>query len=428
MLVLVIEDEPDLRELSQVVLEDADMLVVTASDGERALRLLEKITPDVIVTDMMMPVLDGFGFLEGYRRLTDTPAPVVAVSSLAAYLDEAQAMGVAAVLEKPFPPGDLVEVVREVAAKASSASLRRSEPPPELEAARLRAVLELHLDAPAPEKRLHEFVVAVARYFEVPMALVSVVDQTKQFWTAGCGVPVVEWPPAGTPRKQAFCTHAVVAKAALVVQDSLANPLFRDNPVVTEGKFRFYAGVPLVVRHGEAVGTLCLLDFEPHAFSHFDLELLSLFANRVLCAFERREKEREPHIPDSAFRYLQYFDEALGAFGTSAFHDLAVVECARAIERREELACVVMAVPFKRLSEIVEALTAARPRSLVGRLGHARLGWLVPAAAADEAEALARTAAGRHAFVHAITLDRYAGAIPTLLNDAEAALGDAGLA
>src|SRR5690606_35062908 len=114
MLVLVIEDEPDLRELSQFVLEDAGMLVVTVSDGARPLRLPERARPDVIVTDPMMPALDGFGLLEGYRERADLSAPVVAASSMGAYLDEAQRLGVAGVLEKPFAPRDLVEIVRQV--------------------------------------------------------------------------------------------------------------------------------------------------------------------------------------------------------------------------------------------------------------------------------------------------------------------------
>ena len=235
MFVLLIEDEPDLRELGQLALENAGMLVVTATDGARALQLLERIEPDVIVTDLMMPVLDGFGFLEAYRASGRAKAPVLAVSAFEGYLGEALAAGASATLLKPFAADAFVEAVRSiagVAAAAPAASPSSSEPVTEVSAEeereeqreeqRLRAVLDLGLHELAPERRLHDFVADVAAHFDVPIALLSVVDHERQFWSAGCGLPPGEaGPEHGGPREHAFCTHAVVARAALVVQDTL---------------------------------------------------------------------------------------------------------------------------------------------------------------------------------------------------------------
>lgn len=439
MFVLLIDDEPDLRDLAQTALEDADMVVVPASDGARALRILERMKPDVIVTDLMMPVLDGFGFLAAYEKLDGQKAPVVATSSFEPYLDRAEDAGASAVLAKPYSAKGLVDTVRRVVAQQKqepapivSAPPQSSVPPVhngENEANRLLALRDLRLDEPAPEQRLHDFVVEVAQHFDVPIALISVVDATLQYWVAGCGVAPDE---AGRnyagPREKSFCTHAVAARAALVVQDSLRNPFFRDNPVVKERGFRFYAGVPLISRHGEAVGTLCLLDKQPRKFTHADLELLSLFANRVLSALEWREKRAAPEIPDSAFRFLQYYDDELGVFGKAAFQDLAIVEAARAAEDRHRLVCVALAAPHRHLGAIAEALASARPRTIVGRLDHARLGWLVPGVTVAEAKQMALDVAGAHAFAEGTQLDRYAGAIPTILEKLETSLGDAGLA
>jgi GAF domain-containing protein len=62
----------------------------------------------------------------------------------------------------------------------------------------------------------------------------------------------------------------VAARAALVVQDTLDNPFFRDNILVRAKGLRFYAGVPLISRHGEALGTLCVLDQHARTFTHKD--------------------------------------------------------------------------------------------------------------------------------------------------------------
>jgi GAF domain-containing protein len=197
--------------------------------------------------------------------------------------------------------------------------------------------------------------------------------------------------------------------------------------VKTRG-LRFYAGVPLIARHGEALGTLCLLDFKPRRFTYFDLELLSVFGKCVLSAMERREKRTATEVPESAFRYLQYIDEELDVFGKAAFNDLATAEGARASEVGDKVSCVAVAVPARRLKATAETLRSRQARSFIGRLGHARLGWLVPGWTAEQSRTAALQAAGPHAFAEAVELDRYPGAARLALATLETALGDAGLA
>jgi CheY-like chemotaxis protein len=120
MLVLFVEDERELRELGQLVLEGAGMLVVTASDGERALDLLDRLKPEVLVTDMTMPVLDGLSFLEAYFARPEHSAPVVCVSAFESSLATAMSAGAAAVLVKPYSAPALVDTVRRVASGTSA--------------------------------------------------------------------------------------------------------------------------------------------------------------------------------------------------------------------------------------------------------------------------------------------------------------------
>lgn len=425
-LILVVDDDPDLLELTERCLErQGDMMVVTARDGERALKLLQVLTPDVIVTDLMMPILDGLAFLRRYKQRPDA-APVLAVSALDVYLDQARRLGADAILPKPFELPKLIELVRQMA----TGGLPAEQPPPTApdEAARLQAILDLDLDRKAPEEWLERFLQEVASHFGVQTALISIVTEDRQRWAAACGLPDALERQGGTPRGQSFCTHAVNARAALVVQDACDNAFFRDNALVTEHRLRFYAGVPLITRHGQAVGTLCLLDTRPRQFTHPDLELLTVFGRCVMSAFEWREKRQASDVPDAAFRFLYYVDRDLDCFGRAAFVELAAVECARAAESGRPVSCVAVAMPPKRLRESVDALRRCHPAGLVGRLGYARLGWLVPDVDAPSARRQALEATGPHSFAEAADLGKYPGAPRQAVQDLELALGDAGLA
>jgi CheY-like chemotaxis protein len=426
--VLLVEDDADLLEVTQLFLEGEGFIVVPARNGERALKLLERFRPDVILTDLMMPVLDGFGFIKAYRTRPGEPAPVVVVSSLARYLVEARKLGVAAALEKPFDLAVLTDVLRRVGAGQPVADLAPPPPSPELEAARLHTISELQLDQPAPEENLHAFIDQVAAHFRVPIALISVVTEHAQFWTAGCGIPEEFASARGGPRHDSFCTHAVVGRSPLVVQDTRENPLFQGNVFTTRHGIRFYAGVPLVTRHGESIGTLCLLDQVPREFTHADLELLRVLGCCVLSALEWREKRLRPEIPESSYRFLEYLDRELDILGKRAFQELAVAEAARAAERRTRLGFVVLAVPPPRLKQVVRELRGVGDSSFLGRLGHSRVGGLLPGLTAAEARGAAQAVGGPDAVVAAADLEGYTANVTRLFEDLELSLGDAGLA
>lgn len=113
------------------------------------------------------------------------------------------------------------------------------------------------LDTPA-EQRVDRFTRLAAMTFGVPIALVSLVDQNRQWFKSRCGLDVAE-----TPRSMAFCSHAVELGDMLVIEDAAADPRFAANPLVTGAPhIRFYAGQPLF-SDGQAVGTLCIIDRAP---------------------------------------------------------------------------------------------------------------------------------------------------------------------
>lgn len=403
--VLLVDDDPDLLELGRTVLETDSVRVVTSPDGRRALQMLDLVEPDVIVLDMMMPELDGLGFLREYAARPLPRAPVIAVSSFSPYLDEARDFGAASVLRKPYDPAQLRTVVREIVGGNRPDGVS-SDVPREDERARLRAMVELRVDQPALEPGMQRFLDEVASTFGVPIAGISAVTADRQQLVTHC--TMLERDDGG-PREQAFCTHAVAARAALVIQDALENPFFRDNPSVTVRGFRFYAGVPLIAAQGEAVGTLCILDYKPHSFTHYDLEILSLFARRVLAVLDARHKQAHPDTPDSVYRNLQQHDETLDIYGKSLFEDLVVVEAARSLVRGERSSLVVVQLPADRLASSVDALRDAVDGGLLGRLDTSRIGVIVRGQGAHDAESIVRRVCGDGALVASTDLDRYPG-------------------
>lgn len=116
------------------------------------------------------------------------------------------------------------------------------------------------LDTP-PEDCFDRITRLAARYFDVPIALVSLVDEGRQWFKSRCGLDVSE-----TSREVAFCAHAILQPDVMVVPDAKLDARFVENPLVIGGPgLRFYAGAPLVSANGTKIGTLCVADKAPRA-------------------------------------------------------------------------------------------------------------------------------------------------------------------
>lgn len=149
-------------------------------------------------------------------------------------------------------------------------------PPNETERlAALRALLIL--DTP-PEQRYDKIVQFAAREFDVPTAVISLSDERRQWFKASVGMNACE-----ATRATSFCGHAIMQAEILVVEDALADPRFADNPLVTcAAPVRFYAGAPLLLPSGLALGTLCLIDQVPRRFDAVELAILSTLRDLVV--------------------------------------------------------------------------------------------------------------------------------------------------
>ncbi|HEU5316015.1 MAG TPA: GAF domain-containing protein, partial [Chloroflexota bacterium] len=140
------------------------------------------------------------------------------------------------------------------------------------------------LDTPA-EQAFDDIALLAAHICHAPIALVSLVDEARQWFKARVGMDLTE-----TPREVAFCAHAINTPDDLfVVPDSHEDPRFADNPlVIGQPHLRFYAGAPLVTPDGHAVGTLCVIDRHPRRLDREQAAALRVLAREVTAQLELR--------------------------------------------------------------------------------------------------------------------------------------------
>ncbi len=154
---------------------------------------------------------------------------------------------------------------------------------PTNEAVRHQSLCELAILDTAAEARFDRITRVAQRHFNVPIALVSLVDSERQWFKSRQGLDASE-----TPRDISFCGHAILADDIFYIANTLEDPRFADNPLVMGGpKIRFYAGAPLHAPDGQRIGTLCIIDDKPRTFSQDELTVLRDLADAVEAELER---------------------------------------------------------------------------------------------------------------------------------------------
>jgi PAS domain S-box-containing protein len=155
---------------------------------------------------------------------------------------------------------------------------------PSDEVARLAALHGLNILDTPPEPAFDSLARLAANACHTPVALVSLVDEKRQWFKARFGLDVLE-----TPRDSAFCAHAILEDPLLEVCDALADERFAENPLVIGAPaIRFYAGVPIRTRDGHALGTICVIDFVPRKLDDAQRWILRALAEQTAAQFELR--------------------------------------------------------------------------------------------------------------------------------------------
>ena len=158
------------------------------------------------------------------------------------------------------------------------------------EAERLSALRALHIVGSEAEEHFDAVCQTASVLFGVPIALVSLLEEDRQWFKARCGLDV-----GGTAREVAFCTYTILSDEVLVVEDAVQDERFATNPLVTGSPhIRFYAGAPLSLDPGLCVGTLCIIDTKPRSFSPEQRQQLQTLA-KIVVAHLRLHLARHAH-------------------------------------------------------------------------------------------------------------------------------------
>jgi len=180
------------------------------------------------------------------------------------------------------------------------------------EAARVAALDRYAILDTEPEQSFDDLVILAAHICKTPIALLTLVDDHRQWFKSAVGVQVRE-----TPREVSFCAHAIQQPDLFIVPDTLQDPRFKDNPLVTgEPHIRFYAGAPLVNEDGFALGTLCVGDRQPReldedqkvaltSLSHLALRQIELRTHLQMLKDALNDRTREEHARELELKRLE---------------------------------------------------------------------------------------------------------------------------
>ena len=157
-------------------------------------------------------------------------------------------------------------------------------PIPDNETERLAALREYHILDTAAEQAYDDITALAAYVCEVPIALISLVDESRQWFKSKVGLNQQE-----TPRDVAFCAHAILQSEPLIVRDALKDARFADSALVTSAPhIRFYAGFPLSTPEGFALGTLCAIDRKPRQITPGQKTAMQALSRQVMALLELR--------------------------------------------------------------------------------------------------------------------------------------------
>ena len=153
---------------------------------------------------------------------------------------------------------------------------------------RLAALAELGILDTAPEPAFDRFTRLAAELLDAPISLVCLVDRDRQFFKSHHGLPQPWAQARETPLSHSICQHVVASKQPLVIEDAHKHELVADNLAVRDLPVRAYAGIPLVLEDGSAVGSFCAIDTTPRRWNPRELRILEDLAAAVKTLLDLR--------------------------------------------------------------------------------------------------------------------------------------------
>ncbi len=216
---------------------------------------------------------------------------------------------------------------------------------------RLESLRRMQLLSTPAEADFDRVTRTAADHFDIPIVLVSLIDQNRQWFKSRHGLEVCE-----TSRDVSFCAHAILGEDILVIADTRADERFADNPLVTgEPHVGSYAGLPVTNGEGFKVGTLCLIDHHPRQFTPGDTARLQDFGRWLQLVFENRdlgESQMALLAELGESRRDALIDPLTQVWNRRGFSSLMSRELAKAARERAPAALVMIDIDhFKKIND-----------------------------------------------------------------------------
>lgn len=214
------------------------------------------------------------------------------------------------------------------------------------ESARLETLHRYRILDTKPEQAFDDLTLLAAQIFKVPVALISLIDEDRQWFKSRVGMTVSE-----THRSVAFCAHAIQQPGLFVVPDARRDERFRENPfVVDDPHVRFYAGAPLITPEGHALGTICVLDSVPRNLTADEAKALESLRRQTQAQLELR-------------RNLVELEEALAERDRAEAQQTALVkELRKSLDKVDKLAELMPYCSACEMNIVIPAVPSAIPK------------------------------------------------------------------
>ncbi|WP_162796240.1 GAF domain-containing sensor histidine kinase [Pedobacter namyangjuensis] len=194
--------------------------------------------------------------------------------------------------------------------------MQKITPQTQFESQRLASLESYKMMDTAPEADFEELVQLASEICGTPIALITLVDDTRQWFKSKVGLEVNQ-----TPKEQAFCAHTIVDSSGFMqIRDARTDLRFSNNPLVTSApNIVFYAGISLLAQDGMPLGTLCVIDRVPKELTDRQLNAMKILAKQVMAQMELRKqlaglKELNKQLSET--------NEFMQRFATTAAHDI----------------------------------------------------------------------------------------------------------